>query len=328
MIIRTSLYKIYKDSRIFIFLTFLFMKTNLKKLVAGASVLGLVAINSIGSFVNAAMLDNATASLTIDASWENELVTVNVTWKDFSASNVNRVLIKDNAGTTVYTNTTVDTNANWSFTINSVDLETPSANVLVAMNSSTRYTISFETVNWDLWSAVLVNGTDNRITVSAKVDPVLKFGIETSSLTFANPLSTTISSSPATGLELGTNAINGVTVVATSTNWSLLDSVSWHKINGSANDALYSAEDYQFESTVSLSPDSTAWATITWLAATTVDDATMGTTNVKTVYSANAPQNYSTASYDTSFKLNSKIAESTPAWNYGDTITFTITGNF
>jgi hypothetical protein len=44
------------------------MKTNLKKLVAGASVLGLVAINSIGSFVNAAMLDNATASLTIDAS--------------------------------------------------------------------------------------------------------------------------------------------------------------------------------------------------------------------------------------------------------------------
>jgi hypothetical protein len=39
----------------------------------------------------------------------------------------------------------------------------------------------------------------------------------------------------------------------------------------------------------------------------------MGTTNVKTVYSANAPQNYSTASYDTSFKLNSKIAESTPA---------------
>lgn len=306
------------------------MKTNLKKLVAGASVLGLVAINSIGSMVDAAMLDNTTATLTMDVSAENDTITVTQSWKDFTWDLLSRVVVKDNAWTTIlsFSDSTNVTEANGSFTISWQDLEDWASFETVAFAVGTRYTISFETVAWDLWSAVLVNGTDNQITVSAKVDPVLKFAIQTSSLTFANPLSTTISSSPATGLELGTNAIGGVTVIATSTNWALYDSVSGHKIDNTQADSLYAAQDYQFEATVGTT-DAAAWTTIAGLAATSVEDTTMGTTNVKTIYTANKPQNFDTAwDYDVDFKLNAKIAESTPAGNYGDTITFTVTWNF
>jgi methionine-rich copper-binding protein CopC len=163
--------------------------------------------------------------------------------------------------------------------------------------NNTAYIVSFTTTSGDYGVAQLNIGTPTNdvLTVSANVQPVLKFALQSTSQDFGTL--TSVYAGVTTGLEVGTNAINGVTITASSTNGGLNSATASHIINGDATDAdgsLYDAEGYQFEATVG-THDSTGTATISGLVADDVDISTPGTTNVKTIYSADKPQNFDTA---------------------------------
>lgn len=294
------------------------MKT-LKKIVAGTSAIALLAMNAVNFTANAAWLDNAVATHTaLDLGAGLETLTVTVAGKDFSWDAINHIAIYNNAWVSQVSVGAATSDLNGSFTLNT-DLD--------ALADNANYTVSFTTTAGDFGSAVLSLGTGNVITVSAQVEPVLSFAMQATALSLWTL--TTSYAPQSTGLEVGTNAMAWLTVTATSTNGWLSSATNGHKIAGSANDALYSAEGYQFISTLGTA-DSVVWATINGLAANSVSDLTPGTTNVKTVYTNNSPENFDTAwDYDTDFAVQAKIASATPAAaDYTDTITFTVTGNF
>ena len=265
-------------------------------------------------------MDNATASVTLSnngvADAVTETITVSGITKEFSTDNVNFYEIKKNDGTSVKTDTSVSTNGTNTFTI-VFDFDS-------VLDTSTRYTIAFKTVSGDFGSAVLVVNTDNTLTVTGIVLPILKFELEATSKDFGTL--TTSYGAISTGVEIGTNAVNGVTVTAQSTNGGLTSATASHTIGLWTNDALYTAnESYQFQS-VLWTTDSTSGATIAGLSYTTINTASQ----TVTVYTADKPQNFDTAGgYDTDFGAQIRIAESTPAaTDYSDTIIFTATGNF
>jgi hypothetical protein len=286
-----------------------------KKLVAFIALFTIV-VSTIAHAANAP-LDGATAGVTLSGSAATEVLTVTQPGKDFTGDKVKLYVIKKNDDTVAHSNsgTTIATNANGSFTI-TMDFDTK-------LNTTTRYTIAFQTVSGDFGWAVLVINTDNTLTVTGTVLPVLKFALEATSKDFG--VLTATYTGVTTGIEVGTNAVNGVTVKAKTTNGWLKSTTASHTINLSGNNALYAAEGYQFKSDLG-THDSTASTGITWVALTT-----MNTVNKEiTVYTAPKPQNFDTAwDYDADFTAQAKISASTPAASdYKDTIIFTATGNF
>lgn len=308
----------------------LYIMRSFKKIIATISLVTMLIASTI---VNAAPLDSATASITLNGSGNTETLTVlwaqvdeNGWDKDFT-DNIDSVKIKNNDDVLVYENVNGDgitNNADGSFTIDAIDFETVAGDVIVALITGTRYTISFTTDSWDFWSAVLVINEDNRLTVSATVQPVLKFAIEWNTADFG--VLTSDIKSISKWIEVWTNAINWVTVTAQTLNgWLKSVSASDHTIWLSA-DPLYSSEEYKFTSTLG-TPDSASSATIDGMALS--DVTSVG--QVFPVYSTNKPQNFETAigGYDTSFIISTKISDSTPsASDYKDIIIFTATANF
>ena len=290
---------------------------NIKKLVAGIALFGIV-LSSIVHATNAP-IDSAVSWVTLSNAWVADAVTetLTLTWvtKDFSADNVNYYEIKKNDGTIVKTDTTVSTNGSNTFTI-VFDFDS-------VLDTSTRYTIGFKTVSGDFGGAVLVVNTDSNLTVTGIVLPVLQFELEATSKDFG--VLTTSYGAVSTGVEVGTNAVNWVTVTAKSINGGLNSAAVGHTIGLTGNDTLYSNESYQFQSQVGTT-DSVSGASIAGVVYTTVNTANQ----VVTVYTADKPQNFDTAGgYDTDFGAQIRIAASTPAaTDYSDTIVFTATGNF
>ncbi len=282
-----------------------------KKIIATISIVTMLIASTI---VNAAPLDNATAAVTLDwGAGSDTLIVSNIT----SASGAfDYIEITDNAWTSVYTWSVFDTNTSTGFSITSVDFDT-------TLDNSTRYTISFTTTGGDFGAAVLVVNQDNRIVVTATVQPVLKFAIE-DWVTDFGVLSTSLSTITR-WIEVGTNAVNGVTVTAQTVNgWLKSTTASGHTIWLNTNDDLYSSETYSFTS-VLWTADSASWATINGLVITDI----VAADDVFTVYSANKPQDFNTSDYDTDFVISTNIAASTPsASDYTDIIIFTATADF
>lgn len=285
---------------------------SLKKLIA---IIAIIAMTIASTIVNAAPLDNATANVTLDwLTWNDTLVVDNIT---SASGSFNYVEIIDNAWTSVYTWSTFDTNTSTGFSITSVNFDT-------VLNNSTRYSISFTTANGDFGAAVLVVNQDNRLTVTATVQPVLKFAIEANTADFG-VLSTT-TGSISKWVEVWTNAINWVTVTVQTVNgWLKSTTASGHTIWLNTNDSLYADEVYSFSS-ILWTADSASWASITGLSTTDV----VAANDTFTIYTANMPQNFNTTGdYDTDFTVSAKISESTPsASDYTDVIIFTATANF
>jgi hypothetical protein len=312
----------YFQTKHFVFILYFYffiLMKNLKKVLAFM----LMFVMILWTVVHAtnAPLDNATAVVVLGGDGSNDSLTGTLSTKDFSWDNVGSYVIKKNDGTIVYSGSSVDTNANWSFVISGVDFDANNVDV------SNRYTISFVTASWDYGAAVLVVNKDtyksNELTVTGAVLPVLKFAIEDADRAMWFGILTSTYTWVTTGLEVGTNAVNWLTITAKSTNWGLNSSNASHTIGLSGNDALYSDENYQFK-TVTWAHDSVSDATITKIDFTTVND-----TSAITVYTADKPQNFNITNYDVDFTAQIKIAESTPAaTDYTDNIIFTVTGNF
>jgi len=290
---------------------------NFKKLTAISSILAILLTNSISFAANSAINDatataagfTTTSKITITSTWNfadwEEISSATITNLDWSATTNSTTLTADwdNADS----NTSILTIATW-------DLE-----------NNKSYIISFTTVDGDFGTTTLKIGTptDDRIGVSARVQPILKFALESTSMDLGT-LSTTFKSET-TWIEVWTNAVGWVTVSAQSTNGWLESTTASHTINKTWNDALYAAESYEFESTPGTA-DSTSWATITWASSTAMNTAGWSIT----IYDANKPQNFDTSwDYDADFTVKAKIAESTPtASDYSDVIVFTATARF
>lgn len=167
-------------------------------------------------------------------------------------------------------------------------------------------------------------GVVNGLVVKAKVKPSLNMVISGSGVIDLGYLDPTAYSSGSVNIEIGTNAANGASVTAKSTNAGLKNvSDPTQFINSLTADGL--ADSYQYSSAAVAAPDS-AFGTFTqsFMAATEVNN----TTTAHPIYTSNKPQALSVGTDDFSFTVAAKPDAQTPAGDYNDTVVLTITGNF
>lgn len=140
-------------------------------------------------------------------------------------------------------------------------------------------------------------------------------------------LGTLSSSSYSTGtvdIEVGTNAVNGASVTARSTNGGLRNiSNSGTYLNSLTADEI--ADSYRFTSSIDATEDSsfTSFSQTAALGAEVNDN----TTN-HVVYTSNKPQALSLTTDDFLFSVSAKPDAQSPAGDYTDVVVVTVTGNF
>lgn len=174
----------------------------------------------------------------------------------------------------------------------------------------------------DTYTAASASGSISGIKVLAKVLPTLTMEISTGTIDLGN-LTATVASSGTLDIEIGTNAKNGVSITARSgSGWLTKTDDNAVQINNLTTDGV--AESYAFSSTPNATDDSNAPAfSASGLSSTQVNN----NTTEHTVYSTNKPENKNLVD-DLNFKVTATSTAETPAGNYQDTITFTVTGNF
>jgi len=173
---------------------------------------------------------------------------------------------------------------------------------------------------WDDTFPGFATGSVSGIVVKAKVDPTLNMTLSTSEI----DLGTLVAGVPSNGtldIEVGTNAVNGVNVTARSSKGGLENTASGAIV---INDADADGEAYTFASSAN-AIDSTVsgFATTGDLTALEVND----NVTEHTIYTTNKPER-DLGVNDVTFTVSATATAQTPAGDYEDTITFTVTGNF
>ena len=176
-----------------------------------------------------------------------------------------------------------------------------------------------------LWNDTFIgssaSGTINGILVTARVLPTLNMTISGSG-TMA--LGNLVSTSVATGsvqIEIGTNAVNGASVTATSTNGGLQNISSGAiMINSLSTDGF--ADSYKFISSLGTT-DSTAPG-FTQSGSTNTE---VNNTTAVTLYTCNKQQPL-TGVDDFTFSITAQPNGQTPAGDYQDIVKITVSGNF
>ncbi|MDD3302684.1 MAG: hypothetical protein PHN31_03935 [Candidatus Gracilibacteria bacterium] len=177
-------------------------------------------------------------------------------------------------------------------------------------------------VMWDDTIPGLATGSVNGITVTAKVLPTLNMVISTGAIDLGI-LNAAAYSTGSLDIEIGTNASNGATVSAKSTQGGLHSASNGSSINDTTTDGI--AESYKFSSALNAASDSSV-AGYTHTAA--LDSEVNNTTSSYTLYTTNKPESSSGVN-DVTFFVSAKIDEQTPAgMDYNDTVTITVVGNF
>ncbi len=273
------------------------MKTSLKKLVAGASIVALVLTNL--AFTNAAV---PTAVINID----DDIV---ITDARFLSS-------QDEDDLTVYLNTI-------AVAVGDLTLAYGSLTIAWTFTSASVYNVSYihndGTTNF-AW-AVVVNWADaHEVTVTATVLPILSMTLTNTALDFGelsvDSLNTTTQSTTVTA---STNATDGFQISLAS-QYAALESENWDRIEYSSagtEDATNNTDQfYRFAlanaNNVTL-VDNNGYANIA-LAATPVVIANTWNNPVTWANFTVQPQAW--------------ITTNTAAWNYSDTLTFSITWTF
>lgn len=287
----------------------------LKKITAIATIASLLIATSIST--NAAAINGATASTA--GTWlQTETIVITDAWSFPDGDEIISAVITNLDGTAAWSTTLT---AQW----NNADSDT-SVLVIASDNlmNDASYFIQFTTVSGDFGTTTLRLGTpaNDTLTVTAAVNPILVFAMESNSESFW-VLSTT-ATWVTTWIEVWTNAVSGITVTAETVNGWLSSATTWHTINALWNDALYDAEEYEFSTTLWAS-DADSTATIWWAATTSMNTANQSLE----IYSSDKPQNFNLSDYDVDFSVSAAAAESTPAASdYTDVIIFTATANF
>ena len=180
-------------------------------------------------------------------------------------------------------------------------------------------------INWnDTFVGSSASGSINGIVVTARILPTLNMTISGSGTIALGNLSSLSASTGSVSIEVGTNALNGASVTARSTNGGLKNTVDGAiNINSLLADGV--ADSYKYSSALVASSDSSSIGfTQTASLNTEVSD---NTTN-QVLYSSNKPQTLSVGTDDFSFTVYAKPSIETPAGDYSDIVVLTVTGNF
>jgi hypothetical protein len=180
-------------------------------------------------------------------------------------------------------------------------------------------------VDWnDTFTTGSATGIINGLYVKARVKPVLNMVVSGSGLIDLGDLVDTAYSSGTVDVEIGTNAVNGASATARSTNGGLqnLSSPTTYVNSLSADEVV---DSYMFTSVLNASEDSsyTAFAQSASLSTEVNNSSTS-----HTIYTSNKPQVLSPTTDDFSFTVSAKPSIETPAGNYADVVVVTVTGNF
>ncbi len=179
-------------------------------------------------------------------------------------------------------------------------------------------------VVWDDAFPGTATGTINGLAVRARVEPQLNMTITGSGVVDLGTLSSTAYSTGTVDIEVGTNAVNGASVTARSTNGGLQNaSNATVYINSLSADEV--ADSYRFTSAINAADDSsyTSFAQTAALSAEVSDNTTS-----HVLYTSNKPQALSVGTDDFSFSVSAKPDAQTPAGSYNDLVVVTVTGNF
>lgn len=186
-------------------------------------------------------------------------------------------------------------------------------------------TSAFDTaIMWDgTYTANSASGSVSNVIVTATVLPVLNMVISTGAIDLGT-LTAWTTSTGSLGIEVGTNAANGVTITARSGSGGLTNtSDNTIQINDLTTDWV--ADSYTFAATAG-THDSTVsgYTQSSDYAAVEVDS----NATENTIYSTNKPEQDDATNADVTFEVAATPNIQTSAWDYQDNITFTVTGNF
>ncbi len=167
-------------------------------------------------------------------------------------------------------------------------------------------------------------GIVNGLSVRARINPTLNMVITGSGVIDLGVLSSTAYSTGTVDIEVGTNAVNGSSVTARSTNGGLQNtSNTGYYINSLTADEV--ADSYRFSSSVLAAADS-SYASFTQAATLNADVANNATNHV--LYTSNKPQSLSVGTDDFTFAVSAQPNAQSPAGDYTDVVVVTVTGNF
>ena len=179
-------------------------------------------------------------------------------------------------------------------------------------------------ITWNDTFPGTATGTINGLLVTGQVSPILNMTISGSGTIALGNLSPTAYSSGSVNIEIGTNAANGASVTARSTNGGLKNlSDPTQYINNLTTDEI--ADSYTFSS-VANGTDDSAFAAFAQSANPAPVEVSDSSTS-HPIYTSNKPQSV-TGVDDFSFTVAAKPDIQTPAGNYSDVVVVTVTGNF
>lgn len=167
-------------------------------------------------------------------------------------------------------------------------------------------------------------GTINGIVIKARIKPSLNMAVTGNGVIDLGDLSSTGYGSGNVDIEIGTNAVNGASVTAKSSNgWLKNTSDATQFINSLTTDGA--ADSYKFASAPVAAVDST----IAGFSQTANLNAEVNdTTTAHLLYTSNKPQPLSGTTDDFKFTVSAQPNAQTPAGNYTDVVVLTVTGNF
>ena len=170
-------------------------------------------------------------------------------------------------------------------------------------------------INWnDTFVGSSASGSINGIVVTARILPTLNMTISGSGMIALGNLSSLTASTGSVSIEVGTNALNGASVTARSTNAGLTNNATGAiVVNSLSADGF--ADSYKFLSTLGTA-DSAALNT----------EVNNNSTN-HVLYTSNKPQPL-TGVNDFTFSVAALPNAQTPAGDYSDKVVLTVTGNF
>ena len=178
-------------------------------------------------------------------------------------------------------------------------------------------------VTWDDAFPGSATGAVNGLAIKAKIQPTLNMVITGSGEVDLGTLSSAAYSSGTVNIEIGTNAANGASVTAKSTNGGLRNTTDVTQfINSLSTDGT--VDSYKFSSTLVAATDSTI-AGFTQGATLNTEVNDTGTSH--TLYTSNKPQANS-GTDDFSFTVSAQPNAQSPAGNYADVVVLTVTGTF
>jgi hypothetical protein len=169
------------------------------------------------------------------------------------------------------------------------------------------------------------SGSVTDIKIKARVLPSLNMEISAAEIDLGD-LTPGVAGTGSLDIEIGTNAVSGVTITARSQSGGLTNTtdsaVFINDDNGPSTDGI--AESYTWGSTPNGTDDSSYAAfAATGLASTEVNDDS----TEHTVYNSNNPE-ATAAINDVKFEVEATTVAETPAGLYEDFVTFTVTANF